>query len=101
MKERYHKLQKKMALIEDDNSRLITGKSELFGEIGKLQVCHHITEVNFLHKSSITDTIIDKYCQTSKTEFIDNEILFNITHVTGEQYQAPREKPSAEPRDSQ
>ncbi|KAK3889155.1 hypothetical protein Pcinc_006731 [Petrolisthes cinctipes] len=37
MKERYHKLQKKMALIEDDNSRLITGKSELFGEIGKLQ----------------------------------------------------------------
>lgn len=38
MKERYHKLQKKMALIEDDNQRLITGKSELFGEIGKLQV---------------------------------------------------------------
>lgn len=37
MKERYHKLQKKMALIEDDNQRLITGKSELFGEIGKLQ----------------------------------------------------------------
>lgn len=37
MKERYHKLQKKMALIEDDNQRLISGKSELFGEIGKLQ----------------------------------------------------------------
>ncbi|KAG7169477.1 uncharacterized protein LOC121865744 isoform X2 [Homarus americanus] len=37
MKERYHKLQKKMALIEDDNQRLICGKSELFGEIGKLQ----------------------------------------------------------------
>lgn len=37
MKDRYHKLQKKMALIEDDNQRLITGKSELFGEIGKLQ----------------------------------------------------------------
>ncbi|CAL4164119.1 unnamed protein product, partial [Meganyctiphanes norvegica] len=37
MKERYHKLQKKMSFIEDDNQRLITGKSELFGEIGKLQ----------------------------------------------------------------
>lgn len=37
MKERYHKLQKKMSFIEDDNQRLISGKSELFGEIGKLQ----------------------------------------------------------------
>lgn len=38
MKDRYHKLQRKVSLLEDDNQRLITGKSELFGEIGKLQV---------------------------------------------------------------
>lgn len=38
MKERYHKLQKKMGLLEDENKRLIHGKSELFGEIGKMQV---------------------------------------------------------------
>ncbi|XP_076054604.1 uncharacterized protein LOC143033262 isoform X2 [Oratosquilla oratoria] len=37
MKERYQKLQKKMALIEDENHKLLNGKSELFGEIGKLQ----------------------------------------------------------------
>lgn len=37
MKDRYHKLQRKVSLLEDDNQRLITGKSELFGEIGKLQ----------------------------------------------------------------
>lgn len=53
MKERYHKLQKKMALIEDDNQRLISGKSELFGEIGKLQVI--MTNLSIFYRSSMLD----------------------------------------------
>ncbi|XP_045136491.1 uncharacterized protein LOC123519334 isoform X3 [Portunus trituberculatus] len=50
MKDRYHKLQRKVSLLEDDNQRLITGKSELFGEIGKLQNLQLNQEIHSKHQ---------------------------------------------------
>jgi hypothetical protein len=38
MKERYYKLQRKLSFIEEENQRLVHGKTELFGEIGVMQV---------------------------------------------------------------
>ncbi|XP_018009185.1 uncharacterized protein LOC108666773 isoform X2 [Hyalella azteca] len=37
MKERYYKLQRKLSFIEEENQRLVHGKTELFGEIGVMQ----------------------------------------------------------------
>ncbi|RXG59563.1 hypothetical protein Avbf_10687 [Armadillidium vulgare] len=37
MKERYQRLQRKISDLEEENGKLFSGKSELFGEIGKMQ----------------------------------------------------------------